>query len=107
MWRDQALALWQQREYLRSKNCPYNFNKNYMKVIADYLNPYIDSLQTKYSDRIGVNIDVFDKVELTRIDMFVVEKNVPYPVAVPSFPLLTTDNKLDYGRDISRERGGN
>jgi len=103
MWRDQALALWQQSQYLHSQNCPYNFNKNYMSVINEYLNPYIDSLQTKYSSQIGINMAVFDAVELTRIDMFVVEKNVPYPIAVPSFPILTTDNRLDYGRDLSKE----
>lgn len=98
MFRDQALALYHQQEYLREQGSEYNFYKNYHKVIDEYLNPYVDSLQTKYSDQIYIDTDIFEKVELTRIDMFVMEKNVPYPVAVPSFPVLTTDNRLDYGQ---------
>ena len=103
MWRDQVLALWQQRNYLRSQNCTLNFSKDYLKVIDEFLNPYIDSLQTKYSEHIAVNMDILDEVELSRIDMFVLEKNVPYPIAVPNFPMLTTDNRIDYGRDMSKE----
>lgn len=103
MFRDQVLALYHQQEYLREQGCDLNFNKEYMKVIDDYLNPYVDSLQTKYSDEIFIDTDIFDEVELTRIDMFVIEQNVPYPVAVPSFPVLTTDNKLDYGQVMPKE----
>ena len=31
-----------------------NFNKDYLKVIDEYLNPYVDSLQTKYSEQVRV-----------------------------------------------------
>ena len=103
MFRDYALALYHQQDYLREQNCDLNFNKEYLKIINDYLNPYIDSLQTKYSDEIFIDTDIFDKVDLTRIDMFVIEKNVPYPAAVPNFPILTTDNKLDYGQVMPKE----
>lgn len=103
MFRDHALALYHQQEYLRAQGCELNFNKDYMKVISDYLNPYVDSLQTKYSDQIFINTDILEKLELTRIDMFVVEKNVPYAAAVPNFPILTTDNRLDYGQIMQQQ----
>ena len=32
--------------------------------------------------------------------MIVMQKNVPFPVIVPSFPQVTTDSKLDYGKRI-------
>ena len=67
-------------------------------MIKDYLNPYIEQLQKKYSDRIRVNVEQFNNIHLTRIDMIVMQKNVPFPVMVPSFPQVTTDSKLDYGK---------
>jgi hypothetical protein len=67
-------------------------------VIKDYLNPYIDSLQNKYSDQIEVNVEEFNKIKLTRIDLITFEQNVPYPIMVPSFPQITTDHDLNYGK---------
>ena len=72
----------------------------YLDVIERYLNPYIDSLQVKYHDVIRIDTDAFEDIQLTNIDMFVVQRNVPFPVIVPNFPLLTTDNTLDYGKKI-------
>ena len=65
-----------------------------------FMNPKIDSLQEVYSDRIEINMDAFEKIELTSTDMMVIQRGVPYPILVPSFPILTSDNKLDYGRNI-------
>ncbi len=102
MWQDHALALWQQQQYLRKAGCPYNFYKDYMKILDEYMNAYVDSLQTKYNNQIELDMDMLADVKLTRIDMFVLEKNVPYPIMVPSFPVVTTDHRIDYGRNIGR-----
>ena len=74
---------------------------NYLWVIERYLNAHVDSLQKKYSDIIEFDIDEYEKIKLTRIDMSVTQQNVPFPIIVPSFPLVTTDNKLDYGRKMN------
>ena len=63
----------------------------------DMLNPIIDSLQAVYSDQIEIDMDAFEAIELTATDMMVTQRGVPYPVMVPSFPILTTDSRLDYG----------
>ena len=97
MWQDNLLSLYQKNRYLDNVE---NQGKNFINVITENLNPYIDSLQTKYSDVIEIDTDAFEEIKLTRIDMFVIQRNVPFPVVVPSFPLLTTDNKLDYGRKM-------
>ena len=55
-------------------------------------------MQAKYDDRIEVNVEEFNKIKLTRIDMIVMQERVPFPVMVPSFPQLTTDYHLDYGK---------
>lgn len=97
MWQDNLYSLYQKNKYLESMAAN---SKNYLDDITLYLNPYIDSLQAKYNDVIKINTGEFEKIKLTRIDMFVLQKNVPFPMMVPGFPLLTTDNKLDYGRKM-------
>lgn len=98
MWQDNLYSLYQKNKYLESMTTN---RKDYMNDINLYLNSYVDSLQAKYNDVIEINTDEFEKIELTRIDMFVLQKNVPFPMMVPGFPLLTTDNRLDYGRKSS------
>lgn len=100
MWKDNLLALYQKNRYVETAE---NKGKDYMDLITQNLNPYIDSLQAKYNNVIEIDTDAFEKIKLTRIDMFVIQRNVPFPVIVPSFPLLTTDNRLDYGRKIKNE----
>lgn len=100
LWRDYLLSQFQKSRYLQSRNA--GDESDYMQLISRYLNSYVDSLQAKYQDQIAINTDKFEKIELTRIDMFVLQRNVPFPIVVPSFPLLTTDNKLDYGRRMDQ-----
>ncbi len=102
MWQDHLVALYQKDQYLKSVGETRDFPTQYLKIIEDTLNTFVDSLQNKYSDQVYINTDVFEKVKLTRIDMFVTEKNVPFPIVVPSFPVLTTDNRLDYGQKMNQ-----
>ena len=97
MWEDNLLSIYQKNKYLASVDIK---DKNYIKVIKECLDGYIDSLQVIYNDKIEINTDEFEKIKLTNIDMFVMQKNAPFPVIVPGFPLLTTDNKMDYGRKM-------
>ncbi len=101
MWKDAILALYQEKKYLKDLHVNVK-NENQNKIIEKFLNPYIDSLQTKYSDMIEINVHAFEKIQLTRIDMFAIQENVPFPIIVPSFPLLTTDHKLDYGKKMKK-----
>ena len=100
MWHDALLAQYQKSQYLKSKIPNLSDSLNTLIMMKDYLNPYIDQLQKKYSDRIQVNVEQFDKIRLTRVDMIVMQNNVPFPVMVPDFPQVTTDSKLDYGKKM-------
>ena len=64
-------------------------------------NGIIDSLQNKYSNIIKINTDMFEKIEITSTDMLVTERGLPYPFIVPSFPIITSDDKLDYGSKLN------
>jgi len=98
MWRDSFIALEQRNEYFKAKGVKQNFQKEYMFIIRDHLNAYVDSLQAKYSDQIEINMDQFEQLNLTKIDLVVKYTNVPYPMVVPAFPILTDDTNLEYGR---------
>ena len=67
----------------------------------NFMNPKIDSLQESYSDKIQINMDAFEKIKLTQTDMMVIQRGVPYPIIVPSFPVITSDNKLNYGKTFN------
>jgi len=102
MWHDALLAQFQMNNYLQYKipnltEAIESDSLNTSILIDEYLNPYIDQLQTKYSSRIRINVEEFNKIRLTRTDMVAIQKNVPFTVMVPAFPQVTTDHKLDYG----------
>ena len=97
MWKDSYLAKFARDNYLQETGEDRNFSANYMKIIEEKLNPYVNELQEKYSDQIEINIGEFDKIGLTRIDMVAQQPGVPFPAVVPPFPLLTTDHRFDYG----------
>ena len=101
MWQDNLIALFQRNKYLRSIGKEQDFYKNSIKVIEDDLNPYLEQLRNKYNGMIEINTDEFEKLQLTNIDMFVIQKNVPFPIVVPNFPVITTHNKLDYGKKMT------
>ena len=64
------------------------------------MKPVIDILQKKYSSQISINMNLFESINISSVDMFVKQGNVPYPVIVPSFPSFTNDSYLDYGSKI-------
>ena len=65
------------------------------------MKPIIDNLQNKYSPKISINMNLFESIELSSVDMFVTQGNVPYPVIVPTFPSFTNDSYIDYGSTIN------
>jgi hypothetical protein len=101
MWRDAYLANEARNEYLASIGVLNSFEKEYNSIIAKDLNPRIDALQKKYSNTIEINTDLLEKTQLTRIDLFAMYADQPYPIIVPPFPMLTTDDRLDYGKKLA------
>ena len=98
MWQDHTNYMYQKTQYLKSLNADSLLLRQSVKVIDIYLNSYVDSLQTVYSDLIQIDLNKFDQIQLTNIDMSVIQKNVPYSKPVPGFPLITTDARFDYGQ---------
>jgi hypothetical protein len=100
MWRDALIAKFQQSAYLQAKTDDPLSATNFEHMLDDYLNPYSDSLFSKYSNNIRINIPVFERIKLTRIDMIALNENVPYLETVPPFPILTNKYRLNYGKKL-------
>ncbi len=100
MWKDYYNALYYKYNLLSRCKVEGNFKSNYTSIIEKYLNPIVNDLQKKYSDQIYIDVDDFNKIKLTRTNMQVFQHNVPYKFLVPSFPLITTDYMLDYGKKM-------
>ena len=100
MWKDAYLAIYQRSKYLEGKLPKSTDSLNIVTVIDKFMNPYIKKLQLKYNDQIEVNVQEFNAIKLSRIDMYVTLQNVPYVSVVPFFPDLTTISKLDYGKRL-------
>ncbi|NWF88345.1 MAG: hypothetical protein HXY50_02675 [Ignavibacteriaceae bacterium] len=94
MWHDASISLNEKHHFVQNIDTT---GKSWLNVIEEYFNPYIEILLNKYSKDIKINIDEFNKINLTRIDMVALQTDVPYPIYVPSFPMLTTKNELDFG----------
>ena len=103
MWQDNLMALYQRNAYLKQAGFQGESGRKNRNVIREQLNPYIDRLQTRYSAVIEINFQAFEKIRLAAVDMVAMQKGVPYPLITPAFPVLTTDDKLDYGRKMEAQ----
>ena len=100
MWKDSYLSLHQRDKILR--NAPVTGNTDLERQTArrNYWDTYIDSLQNLYRKQIYINEEELAQIQLTSVDMYVTKPGVPYPVAVPAFPQITTSKNLDYAQKM-------
>ena len=92
IWRDSFLAFQSSLAFIENAD---------VKDRHIFMKPIVDKLQEKYSDEIYINTDLFEKIKISKVDMFVTQNNVPYPVVVPNFPSYTDDRYLNYGSKLN------
>lgn len=97
-WQDYIKSELIKTKYTKSfqKNSNSNDRNNQYKLITNK----IDSLQKAYSNKIKINTDKFEEIELLSIDLFGMYSNQAYNNLEPPFPILTDDHLLDYGSKI-------
>lgn len=98
MWSDNLNAVNYKFNYLKESNSDSLYFADNQIILNNLLNPLVDSLQKKYSTKIIIDTELFNSIKLSTIDMAVNFVNAPFSTVVPSFPLVTTDHKLDYGK---------
>jgi len=95
MWRDHLSALYQKYTFLKSIEIK---ESDQIKIVDSYMTPYIDSLQVCYHQDIEIDLKLLDEIQLTQIDMIVLQPDQPFPIVAPAFPLVTSDHHIDYGK---------
>lgn len=103
MWKDALVSVYEKNEYLKSINEKRDPGKNYISIIGDHLNKYVDSLQVKYNKRIELDFDAFENIALSTIDLYTKQRNQPFQQVVPMFPVLTTDHMIEYITKMKNE----
>ena len=97
LWEDHLYASLKKEQILEKKELSVQNNEDHLNVMGDY----IGMLQEKYSRQITINFRQFNKINLSHIDMVALKPSAPYSHPVPSFPILTQDHSIDYGKEIS------
>lgn len=100
MWEDNLMALAQREALLKDKDIK---GLSQFDIVEKYLEAINQNLREKYSKQIFIDMKAFEKIKLTKIDVLVLQENVPFPVYVPQFPQLTTYHSLDYGRKMGEK----
>ena len=94
-WQDYIKSELIKTKYTKSFQKNSNSNNQYKLITSK-----IDSLQKAYSNKIKINTDKFEEIELLSIDLFGMYSNQAYNNLEPPFPILTDDHLLDYGSKI-------
>lgn len=101
LWNDASVALYKKNQILKEAKIKKNLSET---ELLSYLNEYVNSLFKKYSGKIEINVERFNKISLSRIDLFALQPNEAYPIYVPAFPELTYKNNLNYGKKLLVEK---
>jgi len=86
LWTDHFYALLLREKYLSSKT-------DSLMHDLEYVSKKVGELRVKYTADIIVNEELLDETEIADVQLFAFQKNVPFPLVSPGFPLLTMDDK--------------
>jgi hypothetical protein len=104
MWRDAMKALVHKRRILEATPAGDPLSKRQSGIVGARLISYVDSLQNKYEGRIKLNVEVFDTMQFSGVDLLVKQTKQPFQHVVPGFPVLTTDHYIDYIKPMQPTR---
>jgi len=97
IWKDNLNFVYQRNKILQSKKISGNLKSGKMNEIFSIMNPIVENLQKKFADEIELNIEELDKIDLTNINLEVIQPSEAYPKVVPGFPVVTDLHSLNYG----------
>ncbi|MBN1559318.1 hypothetical protein JW998_03665 [candidate division KSB1 bacterium] len=98
MWHDALLSTYERDQTLKrlGEAFPDTTDPSRQQNLKKAFDNYLEELFAKYDDAIQVDEELFNEIELTNTQLFVMQGQVPYPVAVPSWPMFSTKNTLGY-----------
>ncbi len=97
-WERYFISNYTRDNYLKNKGYKKQLTIDYNNAFYKYLNPWIDSLKTKYNANIVYNPKALDIIDLTNIPLLSYKVKGPYKGVVPAFPLITNSHVTNYKR---------
>ncbi|NQT27315.1 hypothetical protein HQ585_18320 [candidate division KSB1 bacterium] len=94
VWHDAILAKYQLNKTLAARRAANPSDLPAGRHNAKILETYIVELRDKYADQIQIYPKYLESVKLTHVPLLGFRQNVPYPIAVPSFPFFSTADNL-------------
>jgi hypothetical protein len=98
MWKDALVALNYRDELLKKLGDKRRALQDTTTSLNVYFDNHLQDLYHKYKDRIHIDEEKLEDINLTRVSMFAMQPGAPYPIVVPNFPILTTEAELDTTR---------
>ena len=96
-WNNYISANYEKEKIINeNQNLSKTYNTEY-EIIKNILDKELENLFIQNSDKISIDVQMFNDIKLSNIDMLVINTNQPYQLTVPPFPRLTIKNNLDYG----------
>ncbi|MCB9058587.1 MAG: hypothetical protein H6627_08475 [Calditrichae bacterium] len=86
LWRDYFYTVMMREQLLSQKN------DGQMNDL-EYLDRKVRDLRNAYKERIQINEKMLAETDIADVQLFALQKNVPFPLATPGFPLLTLDDR--------------
>ncbi len=98
MWQDALVAAYERDQVVKelAEAFPDTSDPYRKRNLEKAFDAYLTDLLEKYRDEIQVDLDEFEKLELSGVQLFVKQEQVPYPVAVPAWPVFSTNNEVNY-----------
>jgi hypothetical protein len=98
LWSDALIASYERNKVLNElgKALPDTTDPYRQTKLNKAFDAYLADLDKKYQKKIRVNMELFDQIEFSKVQLFVMQQNSPYPVAMPSWPMFNNRNSIDY-----------
>jgi hypothetical protein len=91
LWRDAMVAGYQRDQILKDLARRNGLEGQSGKLKAVY-EAYVDSLREAHRDEIRIDTEALAAIRVSNTDMVAMKPGVPYPMAMPGFPMLITKN---------------
>jgi hypothetical protein len=100
LWSDSYLAHDYVTNYLRKINIGELQKKDYTYKGTRAIDEYLGVLSKKYGNDIQVNSQLLRKLDLISIPLVAMRQGMPYPLAVPGFPIYTNTDSVFFKHDL-------
>ena len=98
MWEDALVSAYERDQIIKElgKAFPDTSDPYRKRNLEKAYDAYLNDLRERHESEIFIDYEKFKDVELSGVQFFVQQQQVPYPIAAPAWPMFSTNNKVEY-----------